>query len=156
MLWKLLLLFITVPLVELALLLFLADHTSWLFALALVIVTGIAGTWLTRWQGWRTWVRLQADLAAGRMPTDSLLDGALILVAGALLLTPGMLTDVIGILLLIPLTRSIARRCLVAWLKSKFHLQAATFGPSATTPGRSEVIDSYVVDSPPPDRERLP
>jgi UPF0716 protein FxsA len=151
---RLLLLLITVPLVELALLLYLADHTSWTFTLAMVLVTGLTGSWLARSQGWRVWRQMQTDLAAGRLPTDSLLDAALIFVAGALLLTPGVLTDLVAIGLLIPPTRRLARRGLGSWLRSRFHLQTAGFGESFRN-GRSEVLDSYVVTNPPPDRERI-
>ena len=106
MLLKLLSLFILVPLVELALLLYLADASSWQFTLLLVIATGVIGTLLAREQGWRTWTRIRDELAAGRMPADSLLDGVLIFIAGALLLTPGVLTDLLGISLLVPWCRA--------------------------------------------------
>lgn len=96
------LVFVLVPLAELALLLYLAEIFSWQRTLLLVIVTGVLGTLLARSQGWRTWVRIRDELAAGRMPAESLLDAVLIFVAGALLLTPGVLTDALGISLLIP------------------------------------------------------
>jgi UPF0716 protein FxsA len=145
-LFKLLLLFITVPFVELTLLLYLADRTNWMVALAMVVIPGVVGTWLAQSQGWRTWVCIQTELAAGRMPTAALLDAALIFVAGALLLTPGMLSDLVGILLLIPPTRQIVRRRLVAWFKSRFRLQTVPFSQTSSTSVASEVIDSYVVD----------
>ena len=78
MLFYLLLLFIVVPFVELALLLKLAEITSWLHTLLLVIVTGVLGTWLARSQGVRTYRKIQQSLSAGQMPTDSLLDAAMI------------------------------------------------------------------------------
>ncbi len=95
MLLILLLLFIFVPLVELALLLYLADTTSWQLTLGLVVATGVFGTALARSQGWRAWSRIRDELAAGRMPAEPLLDAVLIFVAGALLLTPGILTDLL-------------------------------------------------------------
>lgn len=156
MLLKLLVLFITIPLVELAVLLYAAQHTSWWLTLAMVIITGAAGTWLMRSQGWRTWSRLQAELAAGQLPTDSLLEAVLIFVAGALLITPGVLTDLVAIFLLIPPTRRLARRWLVGWLRSRFRLHTAGFRGEFTGTGRSQIIDSYVVDRPPSDAERLP
>jgi UPF0716 protein FxsA len=144
MLAKLLLLFVTVPLIELALLLYLADRTSWPLALALVLIPGFTGAWLVRSQGWRTWSRIQQELAAGHLPTDALLDGALIFVAGALLLTPGVLTDLVAITLLLPPTRRLWRRGLAAWFGARFHVQVGRDAP----PRRSEVIDSYVVEPP--------
>jgi UPF0716 protein FxsA len=151
---KLLLLFILVPLVELALLLYLADVSSWQFTLLLVITTGVTGTLLVRSQGWRTWARIREELAAGRMPADSLLDGVLIFVAGALLLTPGILTDLVGILLLVPWCRNYFRRWLVWWFKSRFTIRTSGFGSWPAPQGRSEVIDSFVIDQQPkPDDE---
>lgn len=128
MLLKLLLLFVFVPLAELALLLYLADVFSWQHTLLLVIATGVVGTLLARSQGWRTWVRIRDELAAGQMPAESLLDAVLIFVAGALLLTPGVLTDALGISLLIPWCRHHYRRRMVAWFKSRFTIRTAGTG----------------------------
>ncbi len=152
MLLRLLLLFTLVPLVELALLLYLADVSSWQSTLLLVVATGVIGTLLAWLQGWRTWARIQEELAAGRMPADSLLDGVLIFVAGALLLTPGILTDLLGISLLVPWCRGYYRRRLVAWFKARFTIQTSGFGAWPAPPGRSEVIDSFVIgEQPKPD-----
>ncbi|NLF73117.1 MAG: FxsA family protein [Candidatus Anammoximicrobium sp.] len=145
MLLKLLLLFLFVPLAELVLLLYLADATSWQMTLGLVIATGVVGTLLAKSQGWRVWSRIHAELAAGQLPAEALLDAALIFVAGALLLTPGILTDLLGFSLLIPWTRNHFRRRLVAWFKARFTVHPAGFGSWPAPPGRSEVIDSYVV-----------
>lgn len=145
MLLKLLLLFILVPLVELVLLLYLADVLGWQHTLLLVIATGVAGTLLARSQGWRTWVRIRTELAAGQMPTESLLDAVLIFVAGALLLTPGILTDALGISLLVPWCRAGYRRRLVAWFKSRFTIRTAGAGARNSPAERHEVIDSYVI-----------
>lgn len=145
MLLRLLLLFIVVPFVELALLLKIADMTSWQHTLLLVIVTGVVGTLLARSQGFRTYQEIQRALAEGRMPTDSLIDAVLIFVAGGLLLTPGILTDLFGLSLLIPWTRRFFRRALIRWLKSHFKIH--TSFPNGPAPGgRTEVIDSYVVE----------
>ncbi len=145
MFFYLLLLFIVVPFVELALLLKLADLTSWIHALMLVIVTGVLGTWLARSQGVRCYRRIQQSLSAGQMPTDSLLDAAMIFVAGALLLTPGMLTDLLGFSLLVPFTRQLYRSWLVNRFKARFTMQA-TFGNSQPRQ-ESEIIDSYVIEN---------
>jgi UPF0716 protein FxsA len=143
-LFYLLLIFIVVPFVELALLLKLADLTSWWHTLLLVIVTGVLGTWLARSQGVRTYRKIQQSLSAGQMPTDSLLDAAMIFVAGALLLTPGILTDLLGFSLLVPFTRLLYRRWLVQRFKARFTMQT-TFGSSEPRQ-ESEIIDSYVVE----------
>lgn len=144
MLFYLLLLFIVVPFVELALLLKLADLTSWLHTLLLVIATGVLGTWLARSQGLRTYRKIQQSLSAGQIPTDSLLDAAMIFVAGALLLTPGILTDLFGFSLLFPMTRHFYRRWLVQRFKARFTMQTR-FGSSEPRQ-ESEIIDSYVVE----------
>lgn len=144
MLFYLLLLFIVVPFVELALLLKIAEVTGWLHTLILVVVTGVLGTWLARSQGLKTYYKIQQSLSAGQMPTDSLIDAAMIFVAGALLLTPGILTDLFGFSLLFPLTRHLYRRWLVKKFKSSFKVQTS-FGSSQPQQA-SEVIDSYVVE----------
>ncbi len=149
MLFRLLLLFILVPFVELWLLLWLADRTSWQHTLVLVIVTGIVGSLLARSQGWRTYTRIQRELAAGHVPGESLVDALMIFVAGALLLTPGILTDVFGLSLLIPFCRRFYRRRLVASFKSRFTLHQVAPGQWTATSGRANVVDCDVVDRSP-------
>ncbi|AWX54858.1 membrane protein FxsA [Brevibacillus brevis] len=82
----------------------------------LVILTGILGAWLARQQGMQVFRMLQHQLSRGQMPTDSLIDGVLILIGGILLLLPGFVTDVIGLVFLIPYTRMIIRHLLKRWL----------------------------------------
>lgn len=116
---RLLLLFSVVPLVEFALLVWIASRTSFAFTLALVLCTGVAGAALARSQGWRAWRRVQQDLAAGRVPTTALFDSVAILLAGTLLITPGVLTDALGLALLVPwFRRWVARR-----LAPRFHVE---------------------------------
>ena len=82
----------------------------------LVVVTGLAGSWLMRQQGLALLGRIQNDLASGQMPAGALLDGALILAGGLLLLTPGFCTDLTGASMLIPATRQWWRGWLQRWL----------------------------------------
>ncbi len=105
MLPRLMLLFIVVPLVELAILLQVAQWIGLLPTVSLVIATGIAGAALARHQGLRAFVAVQQELATGRLPGRALLDGLSILVGGAFLLTPGILTDFAGFSLLAPPSR---------------------------------------------------
>ena len=91
MLLKLLALFVIVPLVELALLLKLGDVVGWEVTLFIVIVTGAVGSWLAKSQGWRAYRRIHEELTAGRLPAEPLMDAVMIFIAGALLLTPGIL-----------------------------------------------------------------
>jgi UPF0716 protein FxsA len=146
---KLLLIFITVPFIELALLLYIADVTRWEFTLLLVVATGIVGSLLARSQGWRTYTRIQSELAGGRLPAQSMLDAVMIFVAGALLLTPGILTDLFGLSLLVPPCRAFYRKRLVKWFKSRFTIQTTGYGDWQSPPPQSEVIDSYVIDNSP-------
>ena len=101
---RLLILFTVVPLIELALLIKLGNLIGLWPTISIVIVTGVLGAALARNQGTRTVVAIRAELAEGRAPTESLLNGLLILVGGVVLLTPGLLTDLLGFSLLIPLT----------------------------------------------------
>lgn len=105
MFFRLLLLFTVVPLVELALLVQMGRLLGLAPTVALVVVTGALGAWLTRLQGLRVAATVQAELAAGRMPAGALVDGLLILIAGAVLLTPGLITDAVGFALLVPAVR---------------------------------------------------
>ncbi len=146
-LFKLLILFITVPFVELALLLYIADLTDWRFTLALVVITGVVGSVLARSQGWRTYRQIQSELGTGRLPAQSMLDAVMIFVAGALLLTPGVLTDIFGLSLLIPPCRAFYRKRLVHWFKTRFSIQTMNRGDRQSPDSRSQVIDSYVIDS---------
>lgn len=102
---KLLLLFTIVPLFELFLLFRIAEYIGGGATVIIVAVTGFLGVFLAKSQG--LWVLKQAGwaLAKGEMPTHSLFDGAFILIGGAFLLTPGLITDFVGFMLLFPITR---------------------------------------------------
>ncbi len=102
---KLLLLFILVPLLDAWLLFQVGGMIGFANTIALVVFTGVLGAWLFRLQGARTWDRWQASLAEGRVPEEGVLGGAMLLLGGALLVTPGVITDVVGLLLLLPPTR---------------------------------------------------
>jgi UPF0716 protein FxsA len=109
---KLLLLFIAVPIIELALLVKLGTLVGFWPTLALVLVTGTLGALLTRSQGLRVVRQIQAEMAVGQMPAASLIDGLLVLIGGVVLLTPGLLTDIAGLVLLMPPTRDRIRAIL--------------------------------------------
>jgi len=107
---KLLLLFITIPLLEMWLLIEIGKRIGTLNTIAIVIITGLAGAWLARSQGAQIIRNIQAELQIGRIPSEQLIDGLLILIGGVLLLTPGLLTDIAGLLFLIPLTRRLFKQ----------------------------------------------
>jgi UPF0716 protein FxsA len=150
------LLFTIVPLVELALLIWIGGQTAWWVPIAMVLLTGFTGAALARWQGLRALRRIQDDLHAGRMPADAVVDGVLILVAGILLVTPGVLTDICGVMLLIPPLRSLVKRAAVAWLSRHVKASAqrftATYGMHEPGYGdaardRDEIIDAKVLNT---------
>lgn len=109
MLGRLILVLIVVPFVELLVLLRVADAVGVPATIGLVVGTAVVGGVLARTQGVQTLRRLQHRIAAGESPSRELVDGALILVGAALLLTPGLLTDAAGFLLLLPFTRPAIR-----------------------------------------------
>lgn len=114
---RLALLFVVVPLLELVLLVQMGQWVGLWPTLLLVFGTGVVGAALARSQGLRTLAAVQSEMAQGRLPGGALLDGLAVLVGGAFLLTPGLLTDVAGFTLLIPTTRRLVRRALVRRLE---------------------------------------
>lgn len=135
----LLVLFIVVPFVELFILIRIADLISFWPTVGLVIVTGAAGASLARWQGTRVIAEIRKQLDEMRIPGDALIDGLLILIAGALLITPGIITDAVGFLLLIPFARAPLRRFLKSRIKLVIEERAGTMaGMGQSGP---EVID---------------
>jgi UPF0716 protein FxsA len=105
--------FIFVPIAELYVILKVSDSIGWLPTLAILVADSLLGTMLMRSQGRAVWQRFQATVQAGRTPHREVIDGALVIFGGAFLITPGFLTDIIGILLLLPPTRSVIRRLLI-------------------------------------------
>jgi UPF0716 protein FxsA len=109
---RLLLLFILVPILELILLIQLGGLIGTLPTIGLIVLTGALGASLARWQGLSVLRQIQQEMAAGRLPAGSLVDGVIILMAAALLVTPGLLTDIFGFLCLVPGFRGFMKRLL--------------------------------------------
>lgn len=148
MLFRLLLLFTLLPLIELTLLAWLSAHTDWRLTVLFVVGTGVLGAWLIRSQGWRAWRRIRDELAAGQMPADAIQDGLLILVAGLLLITPWVLTDLAGVLLLLPPVRRFVRSSLRRRFQVRFEMRS--FGSAGSTcPNDFRSRDDQVIDVPP-------
>lgn len=143
MLGKLLLAFVVIPLIDLYLLLQIAGWIGALQTVALVVVTGIAGGLLARMQGVQTLRRLQYRLNTGESPSSELADGALILVGAALLVTPGVLTDAVGFLLLLPFTRPVVRRWLRRYLEGKVRSGEVDFEVHTTRDFDVETDDGW-------------
>jgi UPF0716 protein FxsA len=148
---QLLLLFTIIPLVELWLLIDIGGRIGPFFPIALILVTGILGASLARWQGILCLQTVQRQVQAGQLPTDSLLDGLGILVAAALLVTPGVLTDIVGFGLLIPPVRRVLRRLIAARIRAKFHVVSPNGtkypGSEASSHQRERIIDVRIIDS---------
>lgn len=156
-----------VPLAELYILIQVGRQIGPLSTILALIAVSILGTWLLKREGSATWNRLRVALARGEMPTNEATDGALILLGGALLLTPGFLTDAVGLLLILPPSRAAlkgtARRFLGAWAMRRMgragasgrvvydakvtRARAAPSDPSSPTPAPSSP------SLPPPDDE---
>ena len=108
-----------VPLAELALLIWIGRQVGLWPTLALCASTGFVGAWLARWQGTRTLLAAQEALTSGRFPADPILDGACILAGGILLLTPGLLTDLMGLVLLVPPSRGLVKVVARRWWRRR-------------------------------------
>ncbi len=114
------LIFLVVPIIEIGLFYVVGQWIGIWPTLAMVVVTAVLGSWLVARQGRETWMRLNIQIANGESPSNTLVHGAMILVAGALLLTPGFLTDAIGFTLLIPTAREALRGWFVARMTSRW------------------------------------
>ncbi|HEX5615875.1 MAG TPA: FxsA family protein [Acidimicrobiia bacterium] len=105
----LLLAFLVVPVVELYVIVAVGQQIGVLETLLLMVVVSLVGAWLAKHEGFWVLRRIREQIDQGRVPTDELIDGALVLSAGLLLLTPGFVTDVVGIVALFPPTRAVLR-----------------------------------------------
>ncbi|MCV2882110.1 FxsA family protein [Actibacterium sp. XHP0104] len=152
----LLALFLAVPLIEIALFVQVGGAIGLWPTLGIVVLTAIAGTTLMRAQGALAMGQIRGSFEQMSDPTEPLAHGAMILIAGVLLLTPGFFTDTVGILLLIPGNRAMAFR----WIKSRIHIQTFTTAqPPHRHPGQQpdDVIDGEFQDvTPADDASRLP
>ncbi len=119
---RLLLLFIIVPIIELALFILLGNRLGLSTTLLIIIITAVIGAALTKSQGAKAIHNFQSAMAQGKMPHKEIVDGLLILVAGAVLLTPGFLTDTIGFLLLFAPTRAVIRSLVTGKLADKVNV----------------------------------
>ena len=148
--------FVVVPLLEIAVLLQVGQALGTLPALALLLVISVVGAVLARREGARAWRALRAELAHGGLPGRQVADGALVLVGATLLLTPGFVTDGLGLLLVVPPTRAVLRRLLLRWAAARaaqgsvgFFTAAAAEAdpPRRRGPGAGQdVVDGEVVD----------
>ena len=141
--WGLFVAFVVVPLVEIYTLIQVGQVIGAWWTVLLLVLDSMVGAWLVRREGGRAWRALTTALQTGRMPTQELADAGLVLVGGTLMLTPGFVTDAVGILLILPLTRPLARR-LLAKVVARRLLGGQTNRPGPGSGGsvvRGEVVD---------------
>ena len=137
---------------ELWLLVQMSDAMGFFRTLALIFGAGIVGAWIARWQGFQAITRLQRDVQQGVLPARAIGDGALILLAGFLLILPGVISDILGLLLLIPPVRKLVMIAVRSWFVK--HVRVQTHGVWQTKmPGddtvrnSSTVVDAKVIES---------
>jgi len=147
---RLLILFISVPIIELFLLIEVGKKISWELTVLIIFITAIIGARLTKIQGSQTIRNVQSAIRMGKIPHREVLDGLMILVAGAILLTPGFLTDFVGFCLLIPKLRSYLREFLKNFLKNKMIVRtSAGFNQNKTASNwenNESVIDAEIIE----------
>jgi UPF0716 protein FxsA len=162
----LVLIFILVPIAELYVIIKVGGAIGVLPTLALLLADALLGSMLLRHQGRAAWIRFNRALAEGRLPHKEVFDGVLVVIGGTLLLTPGFLTDILGLILLIPPTRALVRAMSARWVRRRMAMGGGrtifTFGtgpgprrrPATGGPGRSPrrpaPEDPFGWEEPPP------
>jgi UPF0716 protein FxsA len=147
--WLLFVLFVVMPIAEIFVLIQVGQVIGVWWTIALLIADSIFGSWLIKREGGRAWRALTTSLDTGKMPAKELADGALILVGGTLMLSPGFVTDAFGLLLILPFTRPVARRILARLVTRK--LLAASYSPGngrRPAPPGGSVVQGEVIDPP--------
>jgi len=156
----LLIAFIVVPIVELFVIVQVGDLIGLLPTLVILLLVSVAGAWLVRREGRATWRNFTGALQQARIPAKEVVDGALVLVGGTLLLTPGFVSDAVGLLLVVPPTRAVANRLVRSRARGLFALSSSRARRGGVRPppgGRAdEPIDVQVVDVQRNDGQRMP
>ena len=140
------LLFIVVPIAELAVIIQVGQAIGVLPTIAILIADSVLGSMLMRAQGRAAWRRFNAALESGRVPAREVLDGVLVIFGGAFLLTPGFITDVFGLIFLLPPTRAIVRRVLVRRFSERMIVAARSRAGATTWTSRPGDVDGTAVD----------
>jgi UPF0716 protein FxsA len=165
--WLLVLALVVVPLLEIYVLIQVGQVIGAWWTILLLVLDSIIGGWLIRREGGRAWRALNAAIGEGKMPARELADGALILIGGTLMLSPGFVTDAFGILLILPVTRPMFRRLLTTFATRRVVLAATRrtpragpggHGPGGAGPGGpgpggpgggGDVVKGDVIEDPP-------
>lgn len=126
MFFKLFLIFAVIPMVELSLLIKIGSIIGTMNTIMIVILTAVIGAYMVRMEGIGVWFRIQKSLMEGIFPAEELIDGIMILIAGAVLLTPGFVTDILGFLMVFPLSRGFIKNILKKYFENRIshiHIQ---------------------------------
>ena len=137
----LVLVFLVAPLVELAVIIQVAGSVGALNTIGLLIAVSLVGAWLAKHQGLGVLRRIQAALDRGEMPSSEVADGGLILLAGALMIAPGFVSDAVALLLLLPPTRAVVRVPLMRWIVRRGPVTVVSRVSARRSPGSTEVWD---------------
>ena len=135
-LWVLALVFVVLPIVEIYVLIQIGQVIGAWWTVLLLVADAFLGSYLVKREGSRTWAALQQAIRDGRMPHRELADGALVLVGGTLLVTPGFVTDIFGFFLILPPTRPVSRRLLGRMVARRL-ARSGSGSPSGSGSGRS-------------------
>lgn len=158
--WALVLAFVAIPLIEIWAIIQVGQWIGAWPTILILILDSVVGAWLVRREGGRAWRALTSAINSGKMPAKELADGALLLIGGTLMLTPGFVTDAAGLLLIAPFTRPFARRALTRVVKARLVVTGNPFppqgpsGPGSTGnpgnnrrgPGDGPVVPGEVID----------
>lgn len=149
MLGRFILILVLVPIIELVLLFQLLERAGLLVALLLVLGTGVIGISLARRQGMQAWQAVHSQMAGAQNPSQEIMNGVMILIAGAFLMTPGIITDTIGFLLLVPALRKRIGMLAIRWFKSRTvqTFQSSTWTTSQSPGGYPQEVDGLQPDS---------
>jgi UPF0716 protein FxsA len=146
----LLVLFVVVPAVEIYVLIQVGQVIGVGWTIILLLADAVLGTWLFKREGRRAWRALNEALQARRVPAKEVADGALVVLGGAFLLTPGFVTDAVGVLCLLPPTRAVLRRALTGLVAGRLLGPAAPVVKRGRAAYRGRVIDGETVPEEPP------
>lgn len=136
--------FVVMPILEIVVLIQVGQAIGPWWTILLLVLDSILGAWLIKREGRRAWQALREQVETGRMPHRELADGALVVLGGAFMLSPGFVTDALGILLILPVTRPLFRRLLTSYAVSRVGTRVT--GPTHGTRPEPTVVRGEVVD----------
>jgi UPF0716 protein FxsA len=147
MFFKLFILFTIIPVLELWLLIEIGGVIGFFPTVLIVIITGITGAWLAKMEGISVLTNIQRSMSQGVIPKTELVNGLLVFIGGAMLLTPGFITDITGLLMIFPPTRAIFATFLISYFERKIKDGTVHFYHSGQNETRTRIDDESVIDA---------